>query len=359
MSLKLDDCKRILIIKLSSIGDVVMTTPVAKALRSALPGSYIAWVVDDKSKDVVTGNPYLDEIIVWNRNSADGSVLRKAGRLAGGLTQLCSELRARRFDVAIDFQGLFRSALLAWISGARYRLGYDNAREGGSFFYNVRLPARQRGVRGPQQYLSILELLNIFSDDLDMYMPIGDDDRSAARDLIAEATPYHPGEKGIAALCPATTWRQKHWTEEGWALLADALISEHCVVPVFLGSRADVELIDRILGLMKCKASNLAGKTTLKQAAAILEQSRLVIAVDTGLLYIALALGRPAIGVFGPTRWRHFAEKDNLVVVAKDFSCMPCLRHPTCRHFDCMRAITAEEILSAAGQWLAGVKAQT
>ena len=354
MSSELTDCKRILIVKLSSIGDVVMTTPVAKALREAYPDSYIAWIVEDKSKDVVVGNPHLDHVIVCNRHQAAGTILGRTIGFLSGLARLGPELRALKFDVAIDFQGLFRSALVAWASGARHRLGYDNAREGASFFYTARLSTRQHKIRGPQHYLSMLELLGISTGDVDMHMPIGEDERTFAREFISNATSGRSPQSGIVALCPATTWRQKHWTEEGWARLADALVLEHDALPVFLGSTADVRLVERIRSLMSCTPADASGRTTLKQAAAILEQSSLAIAVDTGLLHIAAALGRPTIGLFGPTRWRHFAKKDKFIVVAKDFPCMPCLRHPSCKHFDCMRAVAAEDVLQVAGPWLAG-----
>lgn len=351
MAPELDSCKRILIIKLSSIGDVVMTTPVAKALRNALPNVYIAWVVEDKARDVLTGNPYLDEVIVWNRRAFTGSAWTKLVGILADLLKLGPELRARKFDIAIDLQGLLRSALVAWVSGAPWRLGYDNAREGGAMFYNLRATG-QRRVRGPQQYLNMLEALNIFSQDLDMYMPIQDDDRAFAQHLVADAV-GHATDRRIAALCPATTWPQKHWTVEGWARLADALISDHNVLPVFLGSAADVGLVNEISSLMQFQAVSAVGKTTLKQAAAIIEQCQLTIAVDTGLMHIAMALNRPTVGIFGPTRWQHLAEKDNFTVVAKGLACMPCMRHPTCKRFDCMRAITAEDVLSAADSWLA------
>ncbi|HUV03772.1 MAG TPA: glycosyltransferase family 9 protein [Armatimonadota bacterium] len=353
MSSRITDCKRILIVKLSSIGDVVMTTPVAKALRNAYPESYIAWVVEDKSQDILHGNPYLDEVLVLERSANSKPAIGWATGFLVGLAKLAPKLRARKFDLAIDFQGLLRSALVARISGARCRVGYDNAREGATLFYDLQLPSRCLRVRGPQQYLNMLQILDIVSEDLEMFVPIGDDDREFARACLASASPDCEPAR-LACLCPATTWEQKHWTEDGWARLADALASEHDMLPVFLGSPADVRLVERITGSMSRKSVNAAGRTTLKQAAAILESSRLVIAVDTGLLHIAAALGRPTIGLFGPTRWRHFAKKDKFIVVAKDFPCMPCLRHPSCKHFDCMRAIAAEDILQAANPWLAG-----
>ena len=345
-----DKCKRILIVKLSSIGDVVMATPVAKALRTAFPDSHIAWVVESKSKDAVIGNPYVDEVIIWNRTPSAGTVLQKTWGVLSGLIKLRPILRSRKFDVAIDFQGLLRSALVTRVSGTRYRIGYDNGREGSTLFYNVRFPTRHRKVRGPQQYLKLLELLGIHTNDLDMHVPLGDDDRAFAGELISSAGP--DADAPVVALCPATTWPQKHWTDEGWAQFADVIVSEHHALPVFLGSSADTESISHIRSLMKHNALDAAGKTTLKQASALIEKSSLTIGVDTGLLHISLALGRPTVGIFGPTRWQHLTSHGNLVVVSKRLACAPCMRHPTCKHFDCMREITAEDVLSAAKPWL-------
>lgn len=347
MQIDIEQCKRILIVKLSSIGDVVMTTPVAKALRQAVPDAYIAWAVEDKAKDVLIGNPYLDEIIIWNRRSTSRSVRERASGLVLGLARLTPVIRSRKFDLAIDFQGLLRSGLVTWSSRAGWRLGFDNAREGGTMFYNLRFPAKQRRVRGPQQYLSMLETLGIFSEDLDMHMPVSADDRAFAKDFIAREA----GSR-IIALCPATTWPHKHWTETGWAELADALISAHDATPVFMGSPADAGLVGRIQDRMKHKAASAVGKTTLNQAAAIIQMSGLVIAVDTGLLHISLALDRPTVGIFGPTQWQHFPKKDNFVVAAKELACMPCMRHPTCRQYDCMTLLTTQEVLAKADPWL-------
>ena len=345
MQVNIKDCKRILIVKLSSIGDVVMTTPVAKALRQAVPDAYIAWAVDDKAKDVLIGNPYLDEIIIWKRNSTSKSMRERASGLVLGLGKVAPVLRSRKFDLVIDFQGLLRSGLVTSLSGARYRVGYDSAREGAVMFYNVRLPSRELRVRGPQQYLNMLQALNIYSKDLDMHVPMSEEDRAYAEQLIAQEV----GEnKRIAALCPATTWPQKHWTESGWAELADALASKHGMSPVFLGSPADTELVNRIRSLMKNPAASVAGKTTLNQAAALIESSAMTVGVDTGLLHISLALDRPTIGIFGPTRWQHFPKKGNFAVATRGLPCMPCMRHPNCKQYDCMISLTTEDVLAAA-----------
>ena len=156
-----------------------------------------------------------------------------------------------------------------------------------------------------------------------------------------------------AALCPATTWKQKHWTEKGWAELADRLAQEHKTLPVFLGSKADLEMIGRIRAQMVTDPVSAAGMTTIKQAAALLQRSSFAISVDTGLLHAANALGVRTVGLFGPTTWDYLGRKDSLHVVAKNLSCMPCFRSPSCDHYDCMDGITADEVISAALDWLA------
>jgi len=348
----LSDCRRILIIKLSSIGDVVMATPVAKALRTAFPEAYLAWVVEEKSKDVVVGNPYLDETIVWERNSVPpGGFWLRTQHVLRTFGELVGVLRSKSFDVAIDLQGLLRSAIVAWASGARYRVGFDGSREGAWLFYSHRQHSvASPKIHGPQHYLNALKPLGINSTDVTMCMPITDDDRAFARKLIAELC--GGGSAEIAALCPATTWPNKHWTEEAWAVVADKLLSEWGLFPVFLGATPDIPKVERICSLAHFKPASAAGRTTLKQAGALLELSKLVIGVDTGLLHMAVALDRPTIGVFGPSGWRNFVRKDNFIFVAKDFPCIPCYRHPACKHYDCMRAISPEDVLSAVGRLL-------
>ncbi len=343
------ECKRILIVRLSAIGDVMMTTPVAQALRTAFPDAYIAWVVESKSKDVLTGNPYLDEVIVW-QHSTSGRIGKAAGSLAS-IVRLRRELRQQRFDTAIDFQGLLKSAFVARLSGARTCVGYDNAREGASRLYNRVLHIANRDARGIQLYSDMLEQLGVKPGALEMHMPLTQADRELAHELITR-----DGRKTVA-LCPATTWPQKHWTEEGWASLADRLAQEHNAQTIFMGSPADAGMIARIMTLMHTHPTIAAGKTTIKQAAAVLEQSDLVISVDTGLFHIANALNRPLIGLFGPTLWNYLGKKDTLSIVAKNLPCMPCFRRPTCKRFDCMCDITPDDVLSESGAWLAAESA--
>ena len=340
--------RRILVVKLSAIGDVLMATPVAKALRDAFPEAYIAWIVERKSADVVLGNPYLDEVIVWER-AKTGRILGDAVRFAASLARLRRELRSRRFDVCVDLQGLLRSACVCVASGARRRIGFADGAEGSVYLYHERFDPGGDEVNAQQRNLDILKALGVDSTDTAMHMPVTDADRDFAARFFEE----HGLEgRKVVAFCPATTWVNKHWTRGGWSGLSDLLGQAYDARTLIMGSKADIPLAEAISDGASRKPVISAGATTLKQAGALMERCAAVIGVDTGLLHMAVALDRPSVGLFGASAWRCFLKKDNFVWLAKDFPCSPCRRHPTCKNIDCMQAITPEDVAAAVRPWL-------
>ncbi|MEN6356206.1 MAG: glycosyltransferase family 9 protein [Armatimonadota bacterium] len=343
-----DAPKRILIVKLSAIGDVLMATPAARALRDAYPDSHIAWVVERKSADIVLGNPYLDEVIVWERTKGSGPV-SGAWRFIKSISGLSRELKARNFDVCVDLQGLLRSAGVCLVSGAKRRIGFADGAEGSVYLYNERYDPGGDDVNAQQRNLDLLKKIDVHSTNTAMYMPVGDDDRAFANDFFGSNDLN--GEK-VVAFCPATTWVNKHWTPEGWSQVADLLWSRYGVRSLILGSKADIPLAGKIVDGSECKPVISAGRTTLKQAGALMEKCAAVIGVDTGLLHMSVALDRPTVGLFGASAWRCFQKKANFIWVAKVFPCSPCRRHPICKNVDCMQAITAEDVIGAVAGWL-------
>lgn len=348
MGILLNSANRILIVKLSAIGDVLMATPVAGALRKAFPESYIAWVVERKSADVVIGNPYLDEVIVWDRVKR-GSILGDAARFITSLSGLRKELRSRHFDVCVDLQGLLRSAGVCLASGAKRKVGFADGAEGSVRIYTERYDPGGDEVNAQQRNLDLLKTLGVNCTDTSMHMPIGDDDRDFATRFFAD----HDLDGGkVVAFCPATTWVNKHWTPDGWSGVADLIGREYGAKSLILGSKADVALAQQIADAAEFKPVISAGHTTLKQAGALMERSAAVIGVDTGLLHMAVALDRPSVGLFGASAWRCFLKRDNFIWVAKDFHCSPCRRHPTCSNIDCMQAIMPQDVDEAVRRWL-------
>jgi heptosyltransferase-1 len=335
----------VLLIRLSAIGDVVVTTPVARALRAAFPEAYLAWVVEPKAKDAVLGNPFLDEVIVWDRRRSGGT-----GGQVGAYRWLARELRARRFDVAIDFQGLLRSGLIGLLAGARHRIGNTRCKEPAGWLYTARVPRPTDTTSSRQRCLDLLQPLGVRSRDRRMVFALSEGERQRAQALLAEAG-VAPGSS-YAAFAPATTWRHKHWLDHRWGMVADRLREEHGLAPVFLGGPADGERVGRIRAAMTGPAADLCGRTSLKEAAAVVAGARLALAVDTGLLHIAAAVGTPLVGVCGASYWPGFQDYDQFRLVREPFPCSPCLHHPICRYVDCMQAVGVGAVVAAGRELL-------
>ena len=330
---------RILLIRLTAIGDVVVTTPVTRALREAYPDAHIAWVAEKVPASVLAGNPYVDEVIVWDRKGKKGFL----GDLNSG-RHVARRVRKPRFDVAIDFQGLIRSAALACTSGARYRIGNALAKEPTAALYTHRLP-RPIEPSSRQRCLDLLKPLGIVSSDRRMVVTVEPAHRDAAARMLEDAG---VGGQPYACLVPATTWPQKHWTETGWAEAADLLRDRLGFLPVWLGGGGDVPLLERIRSHMRGPSLLLAGRTSLNEAAALLQGARVTVAVDTGLMHISVAVGTPTVGVCGASYWPGFRDYERFYLLRKAFSCSPCLHHPTCGNIDCMQAIMPVDVLLGA-----------
>jgi len=338
---------RILVVRLSSIGDVVMATPVARVLRNHFPNAYIAWVVEPKSAEVIVGNPYLDETIVWSRMPSK-SWLTGFCKTTKSLMDLIPVLQSREFDIAIDLQGLMKSASIAYLSSAKERIGLANGRELSPLLYTRRLVEDVELPR-PLGYLSLLTPLGIESDDDELTILITRHDREVAETIYREQK-LDPAR--TVAFCPATSRAIKRWPNDHWARLAEFLWREYGLSSVILGSTADISLAESICHLSEVPVSIAAGRTSLMQSAAILEKCSAVVAVDTALLHIAVGLDKPSIGLFGPYRWQQLIRKPNFIWLAKDLPCSPCRNKPTCANIDCMQAIRPSDVLQSLHPWI-------
>lgn len=340
-----ETAKRILIVKLSAIGDVIAATPAAKSIRKAYPNAHIAWFVEKRCSDVLKGNPNLDEILVYDRKRGAKGIF--------GAIAMAARLHGLRFDTVVDLQGLARSAAYGFASGAKTRIGFANGREFSHIFYNKRVECSVM-PHGMSCHRTLLQAIGINPDEASdtMLFPLSDDDRTSARALISSLG--LSGSRRLAALSPGTTRAYKHWVEERWTGLADWL-SQSGLTPVFIGSPTEVPLIERIRAGTHCETVSLAGKTSLKTAAAVIASSDLSIAVDNGIMHMSVALGVPTVAVFGPTSaWVNHAHRPNFAIARKEFPCAPCRRRDTCADFDCMRALSLEDVVAVCEKAMAG-----
>lgn len=279
---------RILLVRLSAIGEIVFASPLVAAFRRAYARAHIAWRAQPECAPLLAHHPDLDEIIESFLN--DWKALFQARRfteLFRALRRFRAELSARGFDLAVDLQGLMKSGLLTRLSGAPERIGLGS-REGSDWLMTRVLPRGEESERIGSEYLFLAQALGLPSNNFDMAIHYGAEEADFAAKLIER----EGLTKGFAVFCPFTTRPQKHWLEARWAKLADRLRAETGLPAVLLGGPADRKAAGRIRELGSAAPIDLAGETTLLQAAAMIDRSTLLVGVDTGLSHMGIAFGR-------------------------------------------------------------------
>ena len=342
--------KSILVVRLSAIGDIVFASPLVAALRRRWPEARIAWLVQPECAALLDRHPDLDAVIVcplrhWQRLWRE----RRYRELWAGIRTLRANLREHDFDLALDLQGLLKSGLLTWLSGARERIGLGS-REGSQWLMTRRLPRGGESKLIGSEYRFLAESLALpVADGFRMAVHYGEAEAAFAESVIARESLSN----GYAVFCPFTTRPQKHWIEERWARLAHRVRDELGLVPVLLGGPGDREAARRIADAADDQLIDLTGQTSLTEAAALIDRAALLIGVDTGLSHMGIAFETPSLLLFGSTCPYLDTTRAKARVLHHALPCSPCKRRPTCDgRFDCMRAIGSDEILRAADEVL-------
>ena len=336
--------RRILLIRLSAIGDIIMASALIPALAEAWPEARLAWLVEDANAALLQDHSGLDKVFVWPRRR--WRQLRREGRWLALLREwraFAAELRRARFDLVLDLQGLLKSGVWARLAGGRARIGLGS-REGSQWLMTHTMDTRTETPRIGGEYLKLARALGLQPARFDMDIrPSPDSRRQAAAALAAAGV-----DGAFAVLAPFTTRPQKHWFEERWAELARRLAAERGLRAVLLGGPGDVAAAGRIASAAPGLA-NLAGRTGLAECAAIIAQAALVVGVDTGLTHLGTAMGAPTLALFGSTRPYLDTAAARSKVLYQPLSCSPCKRHPSCDgRFDCMRGHSVDAILAEA-----------
>lgn len=333
--------QRILIIRLSAIGDVVFASPLVASIRSTYPEAEIYWLAESKVAPLLTHDPDLNEILVWRREDWRG--LFRSGRwwrLIRTIQTFRRSLRSYRFDLVLDTQGLLKSAFLAWLTGAPRRVGFRSKEPTGLF-----LTARVEKDLGPtisSEYRGLASELGFDQTDFSARISLSQKEQDAAAQFRDER-PY-------VVFCPFTTRPQKHWPEAYWSELAKSA-SDMGWRAVVLGAPADTAAAARMFGRLSIESR--VGKCSLLESAALVSRASLVIGVDTGLTHMGWAFSVPTIALFGSTcPYRDVGASPGEILYAQ-MPCSPCRRRPTCGgSFDCMSALTSGAVLEAAQRHL-------
>jgi len=338
--------KSILIVKLSSIGDVIHALPVATALRSRFPTAHITWLVSRKAREIVSEHPHLDQIIVVNGSGENGEIS------VPGIEHpflVARVLRKIGFDVAIDLQGLIRSSFFTLLSGAPARIGFRSLREAALVFYNVRtiLPTRNQHV--VDSYLRFAALLGAPVNPVEFHIATAPADE-AAIDRLLETAGITPRDR-LVALAPASSWKAKTWPPARLGPVADHLIERHGCQPIIVGAKGDLPRAQEIADNCRGKLINFAGKTSLKELTVLLRRCTALVGNDSGPTHLAAAVGKPVVAIYGPTSTELLAPYGNQhITLTAAVPCRPCHRRSraeNCPHLRCINDITSEQVCAA------------
>ncbi|MDF2568893.1 MAG: rfaQ [Sporomusa sp.] len=288
--------KEILIIRLSSIGDVIHCTPVAGALKAAWPDCRITWLVGEVCADLVKYNPFVDEVIVWSRERFDKHLRAYEFKQAFALwRRLQNDLKLREFDAALDIHGLFLTGMISRQVRTDRRIGLAEARElNPQFMTETAMPL---GAHITERYLGVLKPLGITPTYRQMTLVIPAAAQQFADEYIKKEG-ISPQDK-IAIIIPGTTWTTKNWPPAFFAATAAEIAKDFKIL--MCGGKNEWAIGQEIISKAGVPIINAIGQTSLLEMAALLEHADVVIAGDTGPLYMAAALGTPTVAIFGPT----------------------------------------------------------
>jgi len=285
-------CERILLIKPSSLGDIVMALPALSALRRSFPQAHLTWLIRPEFAPLLEGHPHVDEVIPFDRKSLGRAW--HSPRALRELVSLIARLRRSRFDAVLDLQGLFRSASLAWLSGSRQRFG-PHGRELAHWFYTTSLPPRREWVHVVDYWLRLVAALGVSDLKVEFVLPEKPVARAAAQSLLVR---HGVDRQRYAVIIPGSAQVSKCWPPERFAALADRLTAEHGLAVVATGSRSESRAVQEIGRLAQHPVADLAGQTSLPELVEVLRGADLVVSNDTGPGHIAAALGRPLVMMF-------------------------------------------------------------
>jgi heptosyltransferase I len=327
---------RILLVKLSSFGDVLHALPTLEALRVAFPAAHITWLVEAAYAPLLSGHPALNEVWVAPR-------LRPGEFFSGSnpatLRRLVQHLRARPFDLVVDLQGLFKSAVWVALARSPRKVGYDKTRELSYLALTERVDPFDPEAHAVWRYLNLAQYLGALPT-----LPRFRLGLDAAVDISA----LIPGkaDRPLAVLHPGARWSSKLWPLASWAHLAEWLRDQGFQVAV-TGSAADRELAASLTAQCRAPLLNLAGSTSLAQLAGILRTTRLAVTTDTGAMHLAAAVGTKVTALFGPTApWRTGPFGDGHQVVRLGLPCSPCFKRQ-CPEPRCLTDLTPEMVEAA------------
>lgn len=323
---------KILVIRLSSIGDVILTTPVLKELKNKYPDIIIDFLVMDRFKEAIEGSPYIDNLILFNKEKNDG------------LTNMISfgrKLKENNYDYVFDLHSKIRSRIISNVIGGKV-FRYKKRGVLKSVLVKAKFIKYEVDDTIVKNYFKTFKILDLNYKKEDLTFNFFEKDMKKVEELKLE-------DYNVPVIAPGASKHTKKWTEEGFSELIKLLYSKYKKKPLLIGSVGDKEMCEKIKKMSGDLAINLAGQLTLKESGALLSKAKYLVTNDSGPFHIARGVKCPTFVIFGPTSPKMFEYDDQNILIYKKATCAPCSLHgdKKCpkKHFNCMKNITAKHIL--------------
>jgi len=337
-----NNIRRILLSRLRFMGDVILTTPLIRRLKEVFPHAQLSYLTQDTFAPLLLHNPHLDEVMAF---PSQGSLVAQ--------WQAYSQLRRRRFDLAIDLFGNPRTALMTWLTGAPIRVGGDF--RGRGKLYNVRVPAPAIETNAIDFHWRSLEALGITKSEPRTEIFITAQEKQSAREFLND---YHLDlARPIAGLHPGASWPNKRWPEKHFAELARRLVDHHVQVVITQGPGEEKIALDVMRQIPPPQSSTsrnaviLLPVLPLRQLASIQQHMRVFVSNDCGVMHLAVAAGTPTIGLFGssqPRIWFPYHQADGHLALWHEIECRPCHKNfCPLGHLDCQNKLLPERVVAA------------
>lgn len=337
---KIDTPRRLLIVRLTALGDVIHGLPVLCALREAFPSTFLAWMVEGRASDILQGHPALDQLV---------RVPRRWLKSPREVWKVRNQLRQLRFDTTLDLQCLTKSSVAAWLSGAPCRIGKagSDGRELSKWFNNRLVPAA--GDHVIDHYLEMLLPLGIESPAVRFDLPEPNDAATLADGFLGE---HKISSGGYALLNPGAGWPSKLWPAERYAQVAQHVFHKHRLPSVVVWAGDQERQLAQTIVFHSQDTALLAPPTSITELTALARRARLFVGSDTGPMHLAVAVGTPTISLHGPSRaeWCGAYGPNNIRLQVQDDTGRA--RHKQSTDDSAMRAISTELVQQACEQLL-------
>lgn len=345
--------KRILIINIFGIGDVLFTTPLITNLKACFPDVKIGYVVNKRAQTVIANDPAIDQIFVYERDDFKKLAQESRRKYLKAFFIFLKSIRQERYDVVFDVSLNSFTALMTWLLGIQHRIGFNYKNR--SWYLNNKVNLEGYERKHVIQYcLDLLQLVHVPVKTEHMRCFVDEADSVWAQHLFEMQKIDHT--RPVIGLVPGggASWGRdvayRRWPIEKYVKLADNLIEKFSAQIILLGDQSEVPLCEAIMKGKEADILSECGQTTIGQFSALVQRCSLVIANDGGPLHISVAVGAKTVSIFGPVDDQVYGPypRQGHEVVVKDIACRPCyrrFRRAMCDHISCLQEITVDDVL--------------